>query len=246
MSVEVTNETIWDIDAKAFSDLGLWVMDQMRVSTQSDLTILFVDPDPIAELHERWMSLEGPTDVMSFPMDELRPGDGKSTMEGVLGDLVLCPWVAAQQAGDGADRIAQTQTVRDLDALLLAQVARMEGLGFVHGGTIPVHQGFLVPSRGARPAVAPRLAGAFRDADRVRGLGEVHAFLVQQAHVLGASRLAHQLPRRIFDAVERPTAFPATVFVSVAPGHLTLLAVGQVLQRSLELAERILLRGGCT
>ena len=83
MSVEVTNETIWDIDAKAFSDLGLWVMDQMRVSTQSDLTILFVDPDPIAELHERWMSLEGPTDVMSFPMDELRPGDGKTTMEGV-------------------------------------------------------------------------------------------------------------------------------------------------------------------
>ena len=110
----------------------------------------------------------------------------------------------------------------------------MEGLGFVHGGTIPVHQGFLVPSRGARPAVAPRLAGAFRDADRVRGLGEVHAFLVQQAHVLGASRLAHQLPRRIFDAVERPTVFPATVFVSVASGHLTLLAVGQVLQRSLE------------
>jgi ssRNA-specific RNase YbeY (16S rRNA maturation enzyme) len=240
MSVEVTNETIWDIDAKAFSDLGLWVMDQMRVSTQSDLTILFVDPDPIAELHERWMSLEGPTDVMSFPMDELRPGDGKTTMEGVLGDLVICPWVAAQQAGDGADRIAQTQTVRDLDALLLAQVARMEGLGFVHGGTIPVHQGFLVPSRGARPAVAPRLAGAFRDADRVRGLGGVHAFLVQQAHVLGASRLAHQLPRRIFDAVERPTVFPATVFVSVASGHLTLLAVGQVLQRSLEPAVQFL------
>lgn len=152
--------------------------------------------------------------------------------------------VAAQQAGDGADRIAQTQTVRDLDALLLAQVARMEGLGFVHGGTIPVHQGFLVPSRGARPAVAPRLAGAFRDADRVRGLGEVHAFLVQQAHVLGASRLAHQLPRRIFDAVERPTVFPATVFVSVASGHLTLLAVGQVLQRSLEPAKLGLKLGG--
>ncbi|WP_285676357.1 hypothetical protein, partial [Bifidobacterium longum] len=38
----------------------------------------------------------------------------------------------------------------------------------------------------------------------------------------------------IFDAVERPTVFPATVFVSVASGHLTLLAVGQVLQRSLE------------
>ncbi|WP_310490708.1 hypothetical protein, partial [Bifidobacterium longum] len=44
--------------------------------------------------------------------------------------------------------------------------------------------------------------------------------------------------RRIFDAVERPTVFPATVFVSVASGHLTLLAVGQVLQRSLEPARR--------
>ena len=98
MSVEVTNETVWQIDGKVFSDLGIWVMSQMRVSTQSDLTIMFVDPDPIAQLHMRWMNLEGPTDVMSFPMDELRPGDGKTEMEGVLGDIVLCPWVAAQQA----------------------------------------------------------------------------------------------------------------------------------------------------
>ena len=98
MSVEVTNETIWQVDGKVFSDLGVWVMDQMRVSTQSDLTIMFVDPDPIAQLHMRWMNLEGPTDVMSFPMDELRPGDGRTVMEGVLGDIVICPWVAAQQA----------------------------------------------------------------------------------------------------------------------------------------------------
>ena len=48
MSVDVTNETQWVIDPKVFSDLGIWVLDQMRVSTQSDLTIMFVDPDPIA------------------------------------------------------------------------------------------------------------------------------------------------------------------------------------------------------
>lgn len=118
MSVEVTNETIWDIDAKAFSDLGLWVMDQMRVSTQSDLTILFVDPDPIAELHERWMSLEGPTDVMSFPMDELRPGDGKPTMEGVLGDLVICPWVAAQQAAAAGHSTMQEMMLLTIHGIL--------------------------------------------------------------------------------------------------------------------------------
>ena len=118
MSVEVTNETIWDIDAKAFSDLGLWVIDQMRVSTQSDLTILFVDPDPIAELHERWMSLEGPTDVMSFPMDELRPGDGKTTMEGVLGDLVICPWVAAQQAAAAGHSTMQEMMLLTIHGIL--------------------------------------------------------------------------------------------------------------------------------
>ena len=125
MSVEVTNETIWDIDAKAFSDLGLWVMDQMRVSTQSDLTILFVDPDPIAELHERWMSLEGPTDVMSFPMDELRPGDGKTTMEGVLGDLVICPWVAAQQAAAAGHSTMQ-------EMMLLTIFGILHLLGYDH------------------------------------------------------------------------------------------------------------------
>ncbi|MEE4091840.1 hypothetical protein V2E38_12705, partial [Bifidobacterium longum subsp. infantis] len=51
---------------------------------------------------------------------------------------------------------------------------------------------------------------------------------------------------RIFDAVERPTVFPATVFVSVACGHLTLLAVGQVLQRSLEPAGPVVFGGNGT
>ena len=118
MSVEVTNETVWQIDGKVFSDLGIWVMDQMRVSTQSDLTIMFVDPDPIAELHERWMSLEGPTDVMSFPMDELRPGDGKTTMEGVLGDLVICPWVAAQQAAAAGHSTMQEMMLLTIHGIL--------------------------------------------------------------------------------------------------------------------------------
>lgn len=92
------------------------------------------------------------------------------------------------------------------------------------------------PPGGAGAPVAPYLAGALGDPDRMGGLGEVHALLVWQTHALLAPRRAHRLPRRIFDAVERPTAFPATVLVSAAPGHLTLLAVGQVLQQSLELA----------
>ena len=71
----------------------------MHVSTEAELSILFIDPDPMADLHERWLDLEGPTDVMSFPMDELRPGTAqKPTPPGTLGDIVVCPQVAAQQA----------------------------------------------------------------------------------------------------------------------------------------------------
>ncbi len=73
MSVDVTNETEWIIDPKVFSEQGVWVNDKMRVSTQSDLAIMFVDPEPIATLHERWMNLQGPTDVMCFPMRPVRP-----------------------------------------------------------------------------------------------------------------------------------------------------------------------------
>ncbi|NMM99626.1 16S rRNA maturation RNase YbeY [Bifidobacterium sp. DSM 109958] len=125
MSVDVTNETSWQIDPKIFSDLGVWVMDQMRVSTQSDLTIIFSDPEPIAELHMRWMSLEGPTDVMSFPMDELRPGDGRTTVEGMLGDIVICPYVAAQQAS-----AAGHSTMEEM--LLLTIHGMLHLLGYDH------------------------------------------------------------------------------------------------------------------
>ena len=55
----------------------------------------------MAELNEQWMEEEGPTDVLAFPMDELRPGAvNEEPEEGVLGDVVLCPAVAAQQARD--------------------------------------------------------------------------------------------------------------------------------------------------
>lgn len=118
MSVDVSNETVWTIEPKLFSDLGIWVLDQMRVSTQSDLTILFVDPEPIAEMHAHWMNLEGPTDVMSFPMDELRPGDGKTVMEGVLGDIVICPWVAAQQAAAAGHGVLQEMMLLTIHGIL--------------------------------------------------------------------------------------------------------------------------------
>lgn len=99
MTTEVINETTTPIDAAEFAALADHVLSTMHVSPLAELNILFIDPEPMAELHVRWLDLEGPTDVMSFPMDELRPGTaGNETPPGTLGDVVLCPQVAAKQA----------------------------------------------------------------------------------------------------------------------------------------------------
>ena len=61
--------------------------------------VTFVGADEIAALNERWRGKSGPTDVLSFPMDEMRPGrEGEPEPDGILGDLALCPQYAAAQA----------------------------------------------------------------------------------------------------------------------------------------------------
>ncbi|GAA4801944.1 rRNA maturation RNase YbeY [Nocardioides caeni] len=105
MSIEILDESGSGLDVKHFSRLARFVMDRMRVHPQAELCIKAVDEDTIAELNEKWMEKEGPTDVLAFPMDELRPGlVNEEPEEGVLGDLVLCPTVAERQgeaAGHG-------------------------------------------------------------------------------------------------------------------------------------------------
>ena len=74
----------------------------MRVSPAAELSIIAVTTDAMAELHERWMDEPGPTDVMSFPMDELveesRRPDASDMGPALLGDIVLCPEFAKAQA----------------------------------------------------------------------------------------------------------------------------------------------------
>jgi probable rRNA maturation factor len=105
VSIEILDESGSGLDVKHFSQLARFVMDQMRVHPLAELCIKAVDEDTIAELNEKWMEKEGPTDVLAFPMDELRPGlVNEEPEEGVLGDLVLCPAVAERQgeaAGHG-------------------------------------------------------------------------------------------------------------------------------------------------
>ena len=99
MTIEVLNESEHELDVKALARLSRFVMDRMRVHPLAELCIKAVDEPTIAELNAKWMEKEGSTDVLAFPMDELRPGlVNEDPEEGVLGDLVLCPSVAERQA----------------------------------------------------------------------------------------------------------------------------------------------------
>ena len=105
MSIEVLDESGADLDVNRLATLARFVMDRMRVHPQAELCIKAVDEPTIATLNQQWMEKEGPTDVLAFPMDELRPGlVNEEPEEGVLGDLVLCVAVAERQgetAGHG-------------------------------------------------------------------------------------------------------------------------------------------------
>ena len=108
MSIEVLNESGHELDVRELARLSRFVLDVLRVHPQAELCIKAVDEATIAELNMQWMEKEGPTDVLAFPMDELRPGlVNEDPEEGVLGDLVICPEVAERQgvaAGHGARR----------------------------------------------------------------------------------------------------------------------------------------------
>jgi len=99
MSIDVLNESELALDEMELVACARYVMGEMKVHPQADLCVKLVDESVMEVLHRQWMDLPGPTDVMSFPMDELRPGrDGQEPSDGVLGDIVLCPSVAARQA----------------------------------------------------------------------------------------------------------------------------------------------------
>ncbi len=84
------------VDADRWRRLALHVL--VDAGVVGELTLTFVDTDEIAELNDEHMGKTGPTDVLSFPMDD-EPLDGVPTL---LGDVVISPAVAAGQFADHA------------------------------------------------------------------------------------------------------------------------------------------------
>ena len=126
MAVEINNESGIPVEEDSLQRLALHAFEFLNVHRDAELAIVLVDEAAIEQLHVQWMDEPGPTDVLSFPMDELRPGsDDEPTPPGLLGDIVLCPQVAIQQA-EAAGHSTQDEL------LLLTTHGILHLLGFDH------------------------------------------------------------------------------------------------------------------
>ncbi len=107
MSIDICNESEYELDEKELSDQSEFLLRRLHINPAADLSIMLVNEVVMANLHERFMDEPGSTDVLSFPMDELREGTADElSAEGILGDIVLCPAVAERQgiaAGHSTD-----------------------------------------------------------------------------------------------------------------------------------------------
>jgi len=126
VSIEINNESGIEVDESALLRLAAYELDFLRVHPDAELAILLVDEAAMEQLHVQWMDEPGPTDVLSFPMDELRPGsDDEITPAGLLGDIVLCPQVAVAQAEEAGHSVLD-------ELLLLTAHGMLHLLGFDH------------------------------------------------------------------------------------------------------------------
>lgn len=108
------------VDAEALRALAAFVLAQRHVPDAMELSVLCVDRDAIAALNAHHMDAQGPTDVLAFPID--LPGESAGGEPAILGDVVICPAVAAEQAPAHG-----TTTESELELLLVHGVLHLLG-----------------------------------------------------------------------------------------------------------------------
>jgi probable rRNA maturation factor len=100
------------VDVARWAELARQVLSAQGVKGETEVSLLFVDEDAIAALNEQFLGQSGPTDVLSFPIEDEPVSRGRSPDYGgsgpgadpeeealtLLGDVVVCPSVAARNA----------------------------------------------------------------------------------------------------------------------------------------------------
>ncbi len=135
MSIEIANESGVRVDESLIVSVARYTLGALRVSPLAELSVMLVGLDEMAELHRRWLSEPGPTDVMAFPMDTepdadvlegTRRPDSPPPSPAMLGDVVLCPAFARDQAKSVGHALAD-----ELHLLTVHGVLHL--LGYDHG-----------------------------------------------------------------------------------------------------------------
>ncbi len=126
MTVAINNESGVDVDEHGLVKLAQFVLGEMGVHPLTELSVMLVDEPAMSGLHQQFMGEPGPTDVLAFPMDDLRPLADEEGDEGeLLGDVVLCPTIAEAQA-----RSAGHDTAAELRLLCTHGILHL--LGYDH------------------------------------------------------------------------------------------------------------------
>ena len=121
MTIEITNKSGELVPTESVRDLLQNALVELKLHPDCELNLVFVDIEEMTELHIKWMDEGGPTDVLSFPMDMPEPGNEAVT----LGDIVIAPAVAAQQAATAGHSI-------DQEIFILAAHGLLHILGYDH------------------------------------------------------------------------------------------------------------------
>ncbi|MBK1786561.1 rRNA maturation RNase YbeY [Prauserella cavernicola] len=162
MSIEIANESGVGVDETSIVAAARFALERMEVSPLAELSVLLVTLEVMEDLHERWMDLPGPTDVMSFPMDELestRRPDAPESSVALLGDIVLCPAFARDQA-----RTAGHSLMEELHLLTVHGVLHL--LGYDHAEPAEEREMFGLQKRILADFRAAALAADRRDVQR--------------------------------------------------------------------------------
>jgi probable rRNA maturation factor len=119
MAVEVfaaDEQLVHSVDVMRWVRLARKVLDAEGVKGDAELSLLFVDLTTMADLNRRFAGEDGPTDVLSFPLDEEPPEPGRfpdaggsgpgwvpappSELPILIGDVVICPEIAHGNASE--------------------------------------------------------------------------------------------------------------------------------------------------
>ena len=114
MTVELVNRSGALVPENQMHTLINYGIEYMELNPECEISLTFVDPQEMEELHIKWMDEAGPTDVLSFPMDMPEKRGDVVT----LGDIVISPAVAAKQATEAGHSVEHEMYILATHGLL--------------------------------------------------------------------------------------------------------------------------------